>query len=148
LAQGDLGGLILVQSTVPFALNLNSGLTLPFFTTVYNLGTGLITATPSTGLVNNLASINIPTGQWGIFFWDGANWWDAYSILPQTFTAVPSNWLNSYDATTGLFTASQPAASDLSNGVTGTGAVVLEAGPTLDASVSPVSITGLQIFAN
>ena len=45
--------------------------------------------------------------------------------LPITKNAVASNWLNSYDSTTGLFTVSQPAASDLSNGATGTGAVVL-----------------------
>jgi hypothetical protein len=40
--------------------------------------------------------------------------------------------LNSYDATTGLFTATQPSASDLTNGVTGTGAVVLADTPTLN----------------
>jgi hypothetical protein len=46
-------------------------------------------------------------------------------ILPVTKAAIASNWLNSYNAATGLFTATQPAASDLSNGTTGTGAVVL-----------------------
>ena len=40
--------------------------------------------------------------------------------LPVTIAAVTSNWLNSYNAVTGVFTASQPAASDLSNGTTGT----------------------------
>jgi hypothetical protein len=45
--------------------------------------------------------------------------------LPITKAAVASNWLNSYTASTGVFTATQPAASDLSNGTTGTGAVVL-----------------------
>lgn len=75
LAQTDLGGLILVQSGIAFALSLNSGLTVPFFTTVYNLGAGLVTATPSAGLVNGAASIDVATNQFAIFFWDGANWW-------------------------------------------------------------------------
>lgn len=34
--------------------------------------------------------------------------------LPVTKAAIASNWLRSYDATTGLFTASQPAYSDIS----------------------------------
>jgi hypothetical protein len=34
--------------------------------------------------------------------------------LPITKTAVASNWIRSYDSTTGLFTASQPAYSDIS----------------------------------
>lgn len=34
--------------------------------------------------------------------------------VAQTKTAVASNWLRSYDATTGLFTASQPAFTDIS----------------------------------
>jgi hypothetical protein len=33
----------------------------------------------------------------------------------QTFTAVTSEWLNSYNAATGLFTATQPASTDLSD---------------------------------
>ncbi len=45
--------------------------------------------------------------------------------VPQTIAAVASKWLNSYNAVTGLFTATQPAAADLSDGTTGTGAVVL-----------------------
>src|ERR1035438_8205777 len=44
---------------------------------------------------------------------------------PVSFPAVSHEWLNSYSSVTGLFTAAQPAASDLSNGTTGTGAVVL-----------------------
>ena len=71
----DFGGLILVQSSVPFALTLDSGLTVPYFTTVYNLGAGTIIATPSTGMVNNVASLNLATDQFAIIFWDGANWW-------------------------------------------------------------------------
>ncbi len=109
LAQSDLGGLILVQSAIAFALTLNSGLVTPFFTTVYNLGAGTITATPSLGNVNNGASVTVVTNQFSIFYFDGTNWWDVFSILAQTKTPVAGQFLASYDATTGLFT--QAAAS-------------------------------------
>jgi hypothetical protein len=82
LAQSDLGGLILVQSGIAFALTLNSGLVTPFFTTVYNLGAGTVTATPSLGNVNNGASVTVVTNQFSIFFFDGTNWWDVFSLLP------------------------------------------------------------------
>lgn len=76
LVQTDLGGLILVNSSVAFALTLNSGLTLPYFTSVYNFGTASITATPSAGNVNNLASLILVPGQFATFFMDmHFNWW-------------------------------------------------------------------------
>ncbi len=144
LAQSDLGGLILVQSGIPFALTLNSGLMTPFFTTVYNLGAGLVTATPSLGNVNNGASVTVKINEFSIFYFDGTNWWDVFPVLAQTEAHVASNWLDSYNAVTGLFTRSQPAASDLSNGTTGGGRVVLDSGATVQA----FSILGLPIFAN
>ncbi len=54
-----------------------------------------------------------------------------YVPTAQTFTATTSQWLNAYSAVTGLFTATQPAASDLSNGTIGSGKVVLSTSPTL-----------------
>lgn len=75
LAQSDFGGLILINSSVAFALSLNSSLMLPFFATVYNFGSGLVTATPTTGNVNSVGSVSLDTGEWGIFFFDGTNWW-------------------------------------------------------------------------
>ena len=38
-------------------------------------------------------------------------------ILPVTKAAVASNWLNSYDSTTGLFTATQPNYTDIAGTV-------------------------------
>lgn len=66
------------------------------------------------------------------------------SITAQSFPAVAHEWLNSYSAVTGLFTATQPAASDLSNGTTGTGAVVLASAISGFGSgtVTSVSFTG------
>ena len=63
--------------------------------------------------------------------------------LPQTIAKVASEWLDSYTASTGLFTQSQPAASDLSNGVTGTGAVVLAGSPALTGTPTVPTATPL-----
>ena len=62
---------------------------------------------------------------------DGINWYlvgtgaAAFPVAPHSFPAVSHEWRNSYDSGTGLFTATEPAAADLSNGTVGTGAVVL-----------------------
>lgn len=52
-----------------------------------------------------------------------------------SFTKAANEWLDSFNAATGVFTGSQPSAANLSNGTTGTGAVVLAGTPTL---VTPV----------
>lgn len=57
-----------------------------------------------------------------------------------TFAHQANSWLDSFNATTGTFTASQPAASNLSNGTSGSGAVVLASGPTI---TSPTVATGM-----
>ncbi len=148
LAQTDFAGLILVNSSIAFALTLSSGLMPPFFVTVYNFGSATVTATPSLGLVNNAASATVLPGQFSIFYFDGTNWWDVAPIIPvlaQTFAGIASSWIRSYDATTGLFTASQPAASDLSNGTTGSGAVVLAS--NLPLSATSGSLGGAPILA-
>lgn len=66
-----------------------------------------------------------------------------YAATPQTITSSTSNWLTSYSASTGSFTKSQPAASDLSNGTTGTGTVVLAASPALSGTpTAPTASAG------
>lgn len=64
--------------------------------------------------------------------------------FPVTFPAVAHEWLNSYSSVTGLFTATQPSAADLSNGTDGTGAVVLASAISGfgDGTVTSVSFTG------
>jgi hypothetical protein len=117
LQQTDSGGLNYFTGTGPYALELNTGVSRPFFSSVLNLSSGNITATPtatSGALVNNLASIDILPTQWAIFFWDGVNWWALdLQIWPITFTAVAHQFLKDYDATTGLFTAGQPTYADI-----------------------------------
>jgi hypothetical protein len=66
-----------------------------------------------------------------------------YAATPQTIASSTNEWLTSYTASTGAFTASQPAASNLSNGTIGTGAVVLAASPTLSGTpLAPTATAG------
>lgn len=151
LSQSDLGGLIVVQSGIPFALTLNSGLMTPFFTTVYSLGTATVTMTPSLGLVNGVASLPVTQGELAIiYFGSDGNWYVAYPVMPQTSVAVVSNWLNSYNALTGVFTKQQPRAADLVDSTTGGGPVVLDSGATqINQTFTGITkILNLGIFAN
>lgn len=61
-----------------------------------------------------------------------------------SFVKAANEWLDSFDASTGLFTGSQPAASNLSNGTTGSGAVVLAGSPTITGhpTIEGVTSTG------
>ena len=59
-----------------------------------------------------------------------------------SFTKAANEFLDSFNAATGVFTGSQPAASNLSNGTTGTGAVVLANAPTFTANPTFASVTG------
>jgi len=54
-----------------------------------------------------------------------------------------NEWLDSFDANTGQFTASQPAAANLSDGTVGTGAVVLASAlPTVPTFVDDEVVSG------
>lgn len=75
-AQSDFGGLILVNDASAFALTLNSGVGLPWYTFVYNIGAGTVTATPDAGTVNAGASISLTTGHFAVIFFDpNRNFW-------------------------------------------------------------------------
>lgn len=58
--------------------------------------------------------------------------------LAQTKAAVASNWFNSYDAATGLFTATRPAFTDIS----GTATAAQEPSTTVNSVVNDTNITG------
>jgi hypothetical protein len=115
-------------------------------------GSGGSTVYVNGTLVNNPNFNNTtpaaPAGYANVFWvFDGSGNVSAYYATPQqpqTFIPVPHEWLTGYNATTGLFSASQPSASDLTNGTTGTGAVVLANSPTTTGTlqVSNVYVTG------
>lgn len=128
----DYGGLITFNNAAPVAVTLNPAVQQFWFASVENLGAGLVTFTPGTGTVNGFASIQITTGMGGQIFYDGTNWW-AFTVptQPLTFAAVAHEFLTSYSSVTGLFTAVQPAAADISGlgtaatrNTTGAGAAV------------------------
>ncbi len=65
----------------------------------------------------------------------------------QSFAAVSHQWLNSI-STSGVPAASQPAAADLSNGTTGSGAVVLATSPSLTTPNIGAATGSLHTFVN
>lgn len=165
IRNSDFGALVVLGNPAPVALSLDNTLvTNPFYCVVENIGVGLVTVTPVSGTVNSAASITLPSLQPLIVFFDGINWWA--TTLPkfaQTIAAVTSNWLRSYDAATGLFTASQPAYSDLTGTPTvpgpsstvpmvesGTGAVGTGTTYARADHVHPLnaSLPGLPVYAN
>lgn len=169
----DFGALIVLGNAAAVAVSLDNTLvTTPFYTIIENLGPSVATLTPATATVNGVASVPIASGGLALVFFDGIVWWTTtLPLFPISLANAAHKWLNSYDSTTGLFTQTQPAAADLSdtptagnvlrgngtafisavlaaadlsNGITGTGAVVLASAPTL---ASNVKITGVPIFA-
>lgn len=154
LQQTDFGALVIVETASPFALSLNSAVTIPFYSVVANLGTGSITATPTLGDVNGVATWTIPKSQFALIFYDGRNWWATpMPQLPLSIAAVTSKYLVSYDANTGIFVALQPSVHNLSDSTTGSGKVVLDSAATLIRPnlISPVvtgvmSIIGLAVY--
>lgn len=83
-AQSDFGGLIVVQSAPAFAYTLDSGLTVPFYVGIINKGAGTVTMTPTTGQVNNAASVPLTTGQFALVYFDGVNWWAGVPVSAAT----------------------------------------------------------------
>jgi hypothetical protein len=136
-ASTDNGILLILNNSSAVAVTLNSAMTTPFFFFATNFGTGAVTFTPTTGLVNGTASFLLPEG--GLFWigFDGTNWKTSdVLVLAQTFTAVAHEWINSYNAATGVFTATQPTVSDV------TGAAPT-ASPTFTGTVTQPDATVL-----
>lgn len=125
LQNTDNGIFLLLGDASPVTVTLNSAVTTPFFCFMTNYGSASVTLVPSSGAINQPT---IPVGGLYIVGFTGIDW-KASEILipPQTFNAVTHKFLTSYDSATGIFSAAQPAYSDL----TGT--------PTLPTTVTPVA---------
>ena len=116
---GDNGILLILDDASAVAVTLTTDAA-PFFLLITNLGTGTVTLTPSTGTISyagNLgaASVTLLSGYSATVWCDSTNWWaETLPTVPVSFAAVAHEWLNSYTASTGLFTATQPAFTDIS----------------------------------
>jgi len=86
--QSDYGAFILLSDASPIAISLTdaSVITLPWFTTLINGGTGTATLTPLTGLINGNASFSLPTNQWVMVGFDGTNFWTVDLPIATTLT--------------------------------------------------------------
>jgi hypothetical protein len=120
LQNTDYQGIIIFDSGATVNVTLNSNVTPNFQATILNLGSGPIALATSDGSAINggPSSLTLAPGQGvQVFFANRA--WLAYAgttviqIVPQSIGPVTHKWLNSYNATTGLFTESQPNYSDL-----------------------------------
>jgi hypothetical protein len=115
---GDDGSLILFSDASPIAVTLNSQ-TPPWSCIISNQGvsgSGTVNLTPIDGTINGLASLSIIPNYCALVAFDGSNWWAVSftGLLPQTFAKIAHEWIDSYNESTGLFTASQPAFTDIS----------------------------------
>lgn len=130
--QSDDGALLILSVTSAVAVTLST-LTVPFLLFAVNWGTGLVTFTPVSGTISfigNLAAANmtLKQGYSAMIVYDGANFWaETLPVVPVNTPAVAHQFLTAYNASTGAFTAAQPAYSD----ILGT--------PTLPATKAPVT---------
>lgn len=160
-ASSDNGALILLSNASPIAVTLNSVTQVPFLLFITNLGSGTATLTPSSGLVNGAASFALLQNYTAICVLQnntpGAWWATALPIVPVTFNAVAHEFLISYNATLGTFSAAQPAFTDISGIATitqiGTGTpaagkyvdgaagawTALPTPPTVPSTIAPVA---------
>lgn len=71
----DNGALLIINDSSAVAITLNFNVSAPWYTTIYNMGTGTATLTPSSGNVNGTTSVLLYKGSFTLVFFDGANFW-------------------------------------------------------------------------
>lgn len=87
LTQSDAGGLVVLGNSLPVGLTLDSGLYQYLWAIIANIGTGIVTATPSSGQVNGRNSLQLSTGQWAVVVFDGTNW---RALVSQAVNQTPT----------------------------------------------------------
>ena len=145
--QADYGSSIILSDASPVAVSLTGSpvIQLPWTTSFINTGAGTATLTPATGTIsypNNLAAASMPIaqGQAAIVSFDGTNYYGVIiPVPPQTIAAVTSKWLNSFDSSTGIFTSTQPAFTDVS------GIATVAQGGTGTSTPATVAGTGISV---
>lgn len=158
---GENNALLVFSSVSPIAVTLNTQ-TPPwscFIANIGALGDGTVTLTPFSGTINGAATLDILPTYEALVCFDGTNWFAAsLPIVPLTFSAISHQFLTAYNAATGVFTAAQPAFTDISGiaqvsqGGTGTSSPGLIAGTnvtitgswpnqTINATTTGLSVT-------
>ena len=160
---GDDGALIVLSDASAIAVSLTTQ-SPPWGTFIANQGAGTATLTPASGTISyagNPGAVSMPLlgGYCTIVAFDGTNWWAwTEPIVPVTFGAVTNEFLTAYNAATGVFSAAQPAFTNISGiaavaqGGTGTATPGLVAGTnvsitgtwpnqTINASTAGLSVT-------
>lgn len=119
--QSDYGAFILLSDASAIAVSLTTGtaITLPWFATFVNSGAGTATLTPASGTINGAGLFTLLGGQVVTVVYDGVNFEICPLLaLPVNTPAVAHEWLASYNSTTGAFTLTQPAFTDISGTAT------------------------------
>lgn len=111
----DNGILLILSDSSSVTLTLDSAMTTPYFLFASNFGAGLVTFTPTSGTINGAATFTLSTGYVVQIVFDGTNWkTSSVLVIPQNTPAVLHEWLASYNSSTGVFTQTQPAFTDIS----------------------------------
>lgn len=116
----DNGALLLLSDGAAIAVTLNPSVATPWLCFAMNWGAGLVTFTPGSGTISYIgnlgaASMTLATGYLTMIVFDGTNFWAAtLPVVPVAFVAVANQFLTAYNATTGQFSAAQPAFSNIS----------------------------------
>jgi hypothetical protein len=111
---GDDGVMVVLSDASAIAVTLGR-YSPPWSCFVTNQGAGTATLTPASGTINGAGSFTLPGSESTLVAFDGANFWAATaSVVPQNQGAISHQWVASYNATTGAFTLSQPAFTDIS----------------------------------
>src|SRR5271163_2854614 len=122
--QSDYGAFILFNDASPIAvalagLSTSPAVSLPWFTSIINSGTGTVTITPAVGLINGAASFQVHSDNAITIAYDGTNYYvESPGAQPQNTPAISHEWLNSFSSITGTFGQSQPTFSDISGTIT------------------------------
>lgn len=113
--QSDSGTLLILGDASPVAVSLDSTVTVPYLIFATNFGVGLVTFTPTSGTINIVSTFTLPQNNTSIIVSDGTDWWaSAYPSSPVNFPAVTHEFLTAFNASTGVFSAAQPAFTDIS----------------------------------
>jgi hypothetical protein len=147
-AQSDYGAFILLSDASPIAVTLTAApvITLPWYATFINSGTGTATLTPASGTIQGNANFPLYGGQFVTVAFDGTNFEIVPLLaLPQAAGAVSHEWIASYNASTGVFSLSQPAIADVSGLAAALALLAPIASPTFTGTVTqptPSVLTG------